>query len=217
MKQSESIKELATALSKVQGQLTFAKKDNANPFFKSKYADLASVWESCRTLLSENGLAIMQFPSGYETNVIDFEKFSVEHLMSLTTVITHSSGEWISQEMTLPVTKADAQGAGSAITYMRRYSLAAVVGVYQDDDDGNGASSNKESLTPKERPATLTTEELDKIAKLAVDTNTEVSNIAKFYGKKDIKEVERLHFAVIVEQLEKKIAKALHNEDKEQA
>lgn len=218
MKQSESIKELAMALSKVQGQLTFAKKDNANPFFKSKYADLASVWESCRTLLSQNGLSIIQFPSGYRTDIHTVnDKDTVEHLMSLITIITHESGEWMSQEMTVPVTKADAQGAGSCITYMRRYSLAAVVGVYQDDDDGNSASSPKESLAPKERPATLTIEELDKIAKLAIDTNTEVSNIAKFYGKKDIKEVERLHFAVIVEQLEKKIAKALHNEDKEQA
>lgn len=215
MKQSESIKELALALSKVQGKLTFAKKENANPFFKSKYADLASVWESCRTLLSENGLAVMQFPSGYETRVITGEKTVAEHLMSLTTIITHASGEWMSQDMTLPVTKADAQGAGSAITYMRRYALAAVVGVYQDDDDGNSASSPKESLTPKERPATLTPEELDKINSLSKDTNTDIANIAKFYGKKDIKEVERLHFMTIVEQLEKKIAKSLHNEDKE--
>lgn len=215
MKQSESIKELALALSKVQGKLTFAKKESANPFFKSKYADLASVWESCRTLLSENGLAVMQFPSGYETRVIIGEKTVAEHLMSLTTIITHASGEWMSQDMTLPVTKADAQGAGSAITYMRRYALAAVVGVYQDDDDGNSASSPKESLTPKERPATLTPEELDKINSLSKDTNTDIANIAKFYGKKDIKEVERLHFMAIVEQLEKKIAKSLHNEDKE--
>lgn len=215
MKQSESIKELATALSKVQGQLTFAKKDNANPFFKSKYADLASVWESCRTLLSENGLSIIQFPSGYRTDIHTVnDKDTAEHLMSLITIITHESGEWMSQEMTVPVTKADAQGAGSCITYMRRYSLAAVVGVYQDDDDGNSASAPKE-LTPKERPATLTEEELANIKQLALDTNTEIANIAKFYGKKDIKEVERLHYAGIIEQLEKKIAKSLHNEDKE--
>ena len=216
MKQSESIKELAAALSKVQGQLTFAKKDNANPFFKSKYADLASVWESCRTLLSENGLSIIQFPSGYRTDIHKVnDKDTAEHLMSLMTIITHESGEWMSQEMTVPVTKADAQGAGSCITYMRRYSLAAVVGVYQDDDDGNSASSPKESLAPKERPAILTAEELNKINELAIDTATDISNIAKFYGKKDIKEVERLHYAKIIEQLEKKIAKSLHNEDKE--
>jgi hypothetical protein len=60
--------------------------------------------------------------------------------MSLTTILAHESGEWISQEMSLPVSKVDAQGAGSAITYMRRYALAAVVGVVQADDDGNAAS-----------------------------------------------------------------------------
>jgi len=130
MRQSESIANLAKALSIVQGKLTYATKDSANPFFKSKYADLESVWDSCRSLLSENGLAVMQFPGEY-----------FDGTMSLTTVLSHSSGEWISKEMSLPVTKPDAQGAGSALTYMRRYALAAVVGVVQADDDGNAASS----------------------------------------------------------------------------
>jgi hypothetical protein len=132
MNQSESIVNLAKALSIVQGKLTHAVKDSANPFFKSKYADLESVWDSCRSLLSENGLAVMQFPGTYS----DLDKS-----MSLTTMLTHSSGEYISQEMSVPVTKADAQGAGSALTYMRRYALAAVVGVVQADDDGNAASN----------------------------------------------------------------------------
>jgi hypothetical protein len=130
MRQSESIANLAKALSIVQGKLTYATKDSANPFFKSKYADLESVWDSCRSLLSENGLAVMQFPGEY-----------FDGTMSLTTVLSHSSGEWISKEMSLPVTKPDAQGAGSALTYMRRYALAAVVGVVQADDDGNAASN----------------------------------------------------------------------------
>jgi hypothetical protein len=130
MRQSESIANLAKALSIVQGKLTYATKDSANPFFKSKYADLESVWDSCRSLLAENGLAVMQFPGEY-----------FDGTMSLTTVLSHSSGEWISKEMSLPVTKPDAQGAGSALTYMRRYALAAVVGVVQADDDGNAASS----------------------------------------------------------------------------
>jgi len=128
MNQSESIKEIATALSKVQGQLTHAVKDSANPFFKSKYADLGSVWDSCRKLLADNGLSVMQFPGDY-----------VEGSISLTTMLTHSSGEWINHNMSLPVSKPDAQGVGSAITYMRRYALAAVIGIYQADDDGNEA------------------------------------------------------------------------------
>jgi len=141
MNQSESIANLALALSIVQGKLTHAKKDSANPFFKSKYADLESVWDSCRELLASNGLAVMQFPGTYS----DLDKS-----MSLTTIISHKSGEWISQEMSVPVTKPDAQGAGSALTYMRRYALAAVVGVVQADDDGNAASSPKPAVQAKE-------------------------------------------------------------------
>lgn len=129
MPQSESIKELATALSKVQGELTYAKKDSANPFFKSRYADLESVWDACRDLLARNGLSIIQMPGNY-----------FEGRMWLITRLCHNSGEWIEQEMSVPVQKADAQGAGSALTYMRRYALAAFIGVVQADDDGNAAS-----------------------------------------------------------------------------
>ena len=139
MLQSESIANLAKALSIVQGKLTHAKKDSANPFFKSKYADLESVWDACRSLLAENGLAVMQFPGEF-----------VDGTMSLNTILTHSSGEFMSYQMSVPVTKPDAQGAGSALTYMRRYALAAVVGVVQADDDGNAASSPKPVVKAKE-------------------------------------------------------------------
>jgi len=139
MIQSESIANLAKALSIVQGKLTYAVKDSANPFFKSKYADLESVWDACRSLLAENGLAVMQFPGEF-----------VDGTMSLNTILTHSSGEYMSYLMSVPVTKPDAQGAGSALTYMRRYALAAVVGVVQADDDGNAASSPKPVVKAKE-------------------------------------------------------------------
>ena len=139
MNQSDSIANLTLALSTVQGKMSHAVKDSANPFFKSKYADLESVWDACRSLLSENGLAVMQFPGYYHDGA-----------MSLNTILSHKSGEWISQEMSVPVTKPDAQGAGSCLTYMRRYALAAVVGVVQADDDGNAASSPKPVVKAKE-------------------------------------------------------------------
>jgi len=139
MLQSESIANLSKALSIVQGKLTYAVKDSANPFFKSKYADLESVWDACRNLLAENGLCVMQFPGEF-----------IDGCMSLTTILAHSSGEWIKQTMEVPVTKPDAQAVGSAITYMRRYALAAVVGVVQADDDGNAASSPKPVVKAKE-------------------------------------------------------------------
>lgn len=208
MNQSNSIKELATALSKVQGQLTFAKKDNANPFFKSKYADLASVWDSCRTLLSDNGLAVIQFPSGYATNVVD-EK-TKEHLMSLTTILTHSSGEWISQDMTVPVTKADSQGAGSALTYMRRYALAAVVGVYQDDDDGNAASKpvktfEKPVLTVVSEP--LHSAQLGQITKLVEKTETDTKKILTYYKKTTLDQLNTEEADQVISSLQKKLIK----------
>jgi hypothetical protein len=191
MLQSESVKELNTALAKAQGELFAAKKDSINPHFKSKYADLASVWEACREALSSNGLSVTQMPAEFQNNI-----------MTLVTRISHSSGEWLEQTMTCPVGKPDPQGIGSCLTYMRRYALAAVVGVYQDDDDANSAS-----YAPKERPATLTDDELSKIKLLSVATHSEVAKIAQFYGKKELHEIERLHFNKIVEQLEKKMKK----------
>ena len=145
MAQSESIKELATALSKVQGELTYAKKDSANPFFKSRYADLESVWDACRSLMAANGLSVIQMPGNF-----------FEGRMWLITRLCHSSGEWIEQEMSVPVQKADAQGAGSALTYMRRYALAAFIGVVQADDDGNAASQQtKPTLKPVAKPVEM--------------------------------------------------------------
>jgi len=139
MNQSDSIANLALALSIVQGKLTYAVKDSANPFFKSRYADLESVWDACRSLLSENGLAVLQFPGEY-----------YDGAMSLTTILTHKSGEWIGQEASFPVSKPDSHGCASAVTYMRRICLAAVVGVVQADDDGNAASSPKPVVKAKD-------------------------------------------------------------------
>ncbi len=145
MPQSDSIKELATALSKVQGELTYAKKDSANPFFKSRYADLESVWDACRSLMAANGLSVIQMPGNY-----------FEGRMWLVTRLCHNSGEWIEQEMSVPVQKADAQGAGSALTYMRRYALAAFIGVVQADDDGNAASQQtKPTLKTVAKPVEM--------------------------------------------------------------
>ena len=129
-KRSDSIAALATALAKAQGQMATAKKDAANPFFKSKYADLSSVWEAIRKPLADNGLSVIQFPR------------SSEHGVEVETMLCHESGEWVSESLTLPVAKADAQGIGSAITYARRYGLQAIAGCAADDDDGNAAAKS---------------------------------------------------------------------------
>lgn len=127
--QSQDIGELAAALAIAQGEITGALKDSANPFFKSKYADLASVWDACRTSLSKNGLAVVQVASTSETGAA-----------VITTTLAHKSGQWIRGSISLMPVKADPQGMGSALTYARRYALAAMVGVAQVDDDANSAS-----------------------------------------------------------------------------
>lgn len=136
MNKSESIKELAAALSKAQSEIVGAIKDSSNPFFKSSYADLASVWDACREQLTKNGLSIVQMPIRTPGGGIGLE-----------TAIMHSSGEWISEEFDMTPVKADPQGIGSCITYMRRYALAAFAGVPQIDDDGNGASGKEGNNT----------------------------------------------------------------------
>lgn len=137
MQKSESIKELASALAKAQSKIENATKTSSNPHFKSKYADLAEVLNTVRPVLAEHGLSVAQFPS------LDGSIASVE------TILMHSSGEWISGIASAPVGKQDAQGVGSATTYLRRYSLAALAGVAQEDDDGNTAVSSSKPATQK--------------------------------------------------------------------
>ena len=130
MDQTTSIEigELAGALAKAQGKITGALKDSANPFFKSKYADLASVWDACREHLSANGLAVIQ------TTDAD------EHGITVVTTLAHSSGQWIRGRLTMHPKDGSPQAYGSCLTYARRYALAAIVGVAQVDDDANAAS-----------------------------------------------------------------------------
>ncbi len=128
MNKSESIKELATALNLAQAEMSGAKKKTTNPFFKKSYADMNSVVDAVRIPFSDNGLSYAQFP------LFSDGKVGVE------TILMHSSGEWISSELLLPMVKQDPQAAGSAITYARRYALQAIAGIPSEDDDGNQAS-----------------------------------------------------------------------------
>lgn len=127
MNQSNSIAALAAALAKAQAEMSGAAKDSANPYFKSKYADLQSVWSACRKPLTDNGLSIIQTSQ------------PTKHGLMLVTTLAHSSGEWIRGYMPILAKDATAQSQGSGITYARRYALAAICGVYQADDDAEAA------------------------------------------------------------------------------
>ena len=128
MKTSETIGDLAGALSKAQGEIKGAAKDSNNPFFKSSYADLSSIWTACRAPLAKNGLAVIQTAS-----------FG-EHGVTVCTRLVHASGQWVEDDLTVMPGKMDPQGIGSTITYLRRYALAAITGVAPEDDDANSAT-----------------------------------------------------------------------------
>lgn len=124
------LKNLFTAMAKAQSQLGVALKNANNPFFKSKYAPLEEVWKACRKALTDNGIAVLQFPI-----------HSDDGRLHLETMLCHSSGESISRTFSTPVKDQTPQGYGSAITYLRRFSLAATVGVVADEDDDGATAS----------------------------------------------------------------------------
>jgi hypothetical protein len=123
--------ELFGALAKAQSEIENASKNAANPHFRSRYADLAEVLNTVRPVLAKHGLCVIQ------STAFDGTMVSVE------TVLGHSSGGSVSSVASCVPAKVDAQGVGAATTYLRRYALAAIAGVAQEDDDGNGAAHSK--------------------------------------------------------------------------
>jgi hypothetical protein len=141
--QSQTITELAKALADVQGALQPAVKDATNPHFRSKYADLPAVWDACRALLTKHGLSVVQMPVEAGAGRV-----------GLTTMLLHASGEYISSTVSTALQRDDAQGVGSALTYLRRYALASMVGIVADeDDDANKASEQRAARTSYQPPA----------------------------------------------------------------
>lgn len=147
MNKSDSIKNFADAMCKFQGEVKNPPKSANNPFFKSKYTPLDVLIDQAKPLLEKNGLSYIQSCSGDGSNIV------------VVTLLMHSSGEWVeSDPLTLKADKATAQGAGSAITYARRYALAANLGLASDeDDDGNGAEGNKKPNKPQETEKVINT------------------------------------------------------------
>jgi hypothetical protein len=137
MNRSDQINELAAALAKAQGAIPNATMNKINPHFKSKYADLASVLDAIRVPLSTHGLATMQTMECRDDSLF------------LVTMLAHSSGQWLSSEYPLPAT-ARPQEMGSALTYARRYSLAALIcnSADEDDDAENAERANQKIIAP---------------------------------------------------------------------
>jgi hypothetical protein len=133
MTTSDSIKEISKALMMFHSLVNAVEKKETNPFFKSKYADLSAVLESIKAPLSDSGLTFVQFPDGD----------------GLTTRIIHAeSAEWMEAQFPMIYAKQDPQGQGSAITYTRRYALKSILGLTEEDDDGNAASGKGKQNEP---------------------------------------------------------------------
>lgn len=135
---SEQTEALDDALAKVQGAVSAASKDSANPQFQGrKYADLTSVWDACREPLTKNGINVTQWPVHSDDN-----------RLHIVTRVAHK-GQWMMAHFSMPVTAQTPQGYGSATTYAKRYTLSAALGIVADDDDDGNASSQKTQARPQ--------------------------------------------------------------------
>lgn len=197
--QSESINELAMALAKAQGEMEAAIKDALNPFFKSKYADLTSVWAVARNPLSKNGLCVIQTTEEKEGKII------------LVTTLAHSSGQWVKSFIPLNPAKNDAQGVGASISYYRRYSLSAIIGVVSElDDDGEtavGRGDTKQSKANQEEPKISKDQEKEILKLLELCEQNFLSNffslLKKNKGILDIKDVKASEYEQIIGYIKK--------------
>ena len=141
IRQSESIDKLSAAFVAAQAEMDHAARDSKNPHFRSNYASLAACLDACRPALNKHGIGIMQGTARGEGRQI-----------VVTTRLVHQSGEWMESDLSLSADKDNAQGAGSAISYARRYALCGLVGISDVDDDGNEASRPSRKPEPPRPP-----------------------------------------------------------------
>ena len=181
MKTSDSMSNIAGALLKAQQEITFAAKDSKNPAFKSTYANLESVIEAIKGPLNASGIVFMQTFSP-----------SAPGFLALSTRLLHTSGEWIEDEMTVPLQKNDAQGYGSAATYARRYALAAITGLYQADDDG------QEAAKPQPKARLVSTGQIDAINDAAHEAGIAIADICAVGKIKSIADLPADKFANLI-------------------
>lgn len=187
--QSDQINELAAALSKAQGEMKNASKDGLNPHLKSKYATLGSIWDACREPLSKHGLSASQLISQEGESVF------------LTTILMHSSGQWIKSTVSVIAGKPTPQALGSSITYMRRYSLASIIGVTAGDDDDAEESQKYHSDQPEE---TISREQADAITDLVDEDADLMQRILAGYKVNKLTEIPAKNFPIIIRNIKAK-------------
>lgn len=177
MNKSDNIDLLSKALVKAQAEMPSVTMDATNPFFKSKYATLGAIIQTSRPVLAKNGLAVSQMVGAFDNGTIGVE-----------TMLIHESGQYIGSTVAIRVEdKNAAQAAGSAITYLRRYSLAAILGIYSDEDDDGNANTAKPTPKAAFQPSkTDSAEELEQPTMTLENAVTMRSTDGKMYAEMDL-------------------------------
>jgi ERF superfamily len=199
---STSVNEIAAALAKAQGEMEVAEKGANNPFFKSKYADFATIVRASRPYLAKNGLSISQ-------PIIS----NSDGTSSLLTLLLHSSGQYITSTVKINPTKADHQAFGSCVTYYKRYAYAAIVGVTCDDedDDGEGAMIRKPVLkqvapayeTQEEEPEKISPDQYSMLAHELNGHDEVHRRLLESMKIRSLKDITRAEFRETLEKVRK--------------
>ncbi len=186
MNTSESIKEIATALIKAQGQMGGVVKNQKNPFVGSRYADLNSILQVIKKPLNDNGLTYVQFP------------ISDQQRVGVLTRLMHTSGEFLESGFTVNLEKNTPQGSGSAITYCRRYSLQSLLGIPAVDDDGEAAEHRSDNLCGAD---------IWSLRKLIKELGATEKKICDHYNISSLDQMSKSLYDKVTAKLKEKIAK----------
>lgn len=183
--------DLFAALAAAQAEVGNAAKNSANPHFKSRYADLAEVLNTVRPVFARHGLSIIQ-ATGFSGALVSVE-----------TILAHAGGGYLSSVASCVPAKTDAQGIGSATTYLRRYGLAAMAGVAQEDDDGNSAAHN----TPPERIVFCTDDQVAEIIEMMLHSGVDREKFLAWLGVANPAEIPASRYEAAVRTLQARIEK----------
>lgn len=171
--ESDELSELFTSLAKVQGELDLASADSKNPFFKSYYASLASISKVIRSPLAKHGLSVIQRIQTHENSQ-----------MFLYTRLCHASGQWMESKMPINPPKNDIQAIGSYISYVRRYTLAAIVGVVVGEEDDDGEAAMVRNKIASEKPNVISENNAVELEKILDQVPSYKEIVMTFLAKK---------------------------------
>lgn len=182
---------LFAALASAQAEIENAAKNAANPHYRSKYADLAEVLNTVRPTFAKHGLSIVQ-STGFDGQMV-----------SVTTLVGHKDGGYITSVASCVPAKTDAQGVGSATTYLRRYSLAAMAGIAQEDDDGNAAAHDRKPQGSKPEPK-ISGDQVAEIMQLVGETETDLDKFLAYFKVSAVSDLPASAYERAINALNKK-------------